>query len=82
MAILTGDQLAELRRGIAGEAVSVNWSKSTANAATQAIEDWYEAQRASLGAQIDSATSPFVFTNSQKKSLGKFWLKQKFGRGG
>lgn len=82
MAVLSSDQLTELRQKVASEVATVSWDKSQINAATQAIEDWFESNRASLGAAINAATNPFVFTNPQKLLLVKAWLRQKFERGG
>ena len=81
MAILTPEQLAEVRREFAG-AVPITCNKPQINAALQAIEDWFEANRASLGTAIDTATVPLgkTFTNPEKKQAVKFWLRQKFGR--
>lgn len=83
MAILTSDELCAIRRHLqTGNAVAINYTKAQVNAATQAIEDWFEANRASLAAAINAATDPFVFTNAQKLQLVKHWLRQKFERGG
>jgi len=81
MAILTTDQLVQLRQMAAAEAATVTWTKPQVNAALQAIEDWWEANRASLGTAIEAA-APGKFTVAQKKALGKYWLWQKYGRGG
>ncbi len=82
MATLTAQELASLRQGIESEGVPAGVIKPTLNAAFQAIETWFENNRAGLGTAIDAATSPFVFTAAQKKALGKWWLRQKFDRGG
>ena len=74
MAILSALQLAALRRDVA-TALPVVWDKPTVNTAYQNIEDWFEANRASLGAAITGG-----FTAPQKKQLVKAWLLQKFGR--
>lgn len=80
MATLTATQLAELRRGCAGAVVAVNYTRAQINAGLQAIEDYYETTaRAGFGSAIEAA-APGVFTNAQKKQLGKFWLFQKYGR--
>jgi len=75
MAALTIEQLAELRRAVITGATLVTWDKPTINTAFQEIEDWFEANRAALGAAI---TGPFNAT--QKKRLVKMWLQQKYGR--
>ena len=82
MAVLTADHLCEIRRSLAREAPIVNYTKSSVNAAVQAIEDWFEANRASLGAAINNGTTPFVFTAPQKTALVKFWLLHKYQQGG
>ena len=81
MAVLTATQLAELRRMAAAEASVVTWNKTQVNPVLQAIEGWWEASRASLGAAMEAA-APGVFNAAQKKALGKYWLWQKYGRGG
>ena len=79
MATLNQNELVEIRRRCAaGE--TVNWNKATINIALQAIEDWFEANKASLAGSINAATSPFTFTNPQKKKLVAYWLEQKFRR--
>ena len=74
MAVLNAGQLAELRQKVAA-ALPVLWTKPTINAALQDIEDWFEANRASLGAAISGG-----FTAPQKARLVKVWLLQKYGR--
>ena len=81
MAVLTATQLAELRRIAAAEATTVTWNKPQVNAVLQAVEDWWEASRASLGTAMEVA-APGVFNAARKKALGKYWLWQKYGRGG
>ena len=58
---------------------TVNYSKAQINAAIQALEDWWDdtQQQTTVSAEIDTATSPFVFTNAQKKKIAKFWLCNK-----
>ena len=81
MALLTATQLSELRQKFTvGE--SPTWTKATVNAALQAIEDWYEANKATGVTAVNTATSPTVFTANQKKKLFAFWLYQKFIREG
>lgn len=74
MAILEATELAKLRRDFA-EGVAVTYTKPQINAALQQIEDWFEANRASLGAAITGG-----WTANQKRRLVKFWLRQKFER--
>jgi len=79
MATLTGVQLAEVRQEAARAAGVVTWTKPQANAALQAVEDWFEANRAALGAAVEAA-APGVFGAAHKRALLKYWLRQKFGR--
>ncbi len=82
MAVLDAEQLAELRQGVQREGDSATWEKAHINAAFQTIEDRWGAIQADLSAEIDVATSPVVFSNAMKKKIGKYWLQQRFGRGG
>lgn len=74
MAVLTPNQLAELRQAVA-PSLPGTVTKPTINQALQDIEDWFEANRAVLGAAITGG-----FTANQKRQLVKSWLLQKFGR--
>lgn len=77
-AVLTGEELAELRRQIV--AGIVNYTKIQVNAALQACEDYYE-QTARVGfAQAMEAAAPGVFTNAQKKRIGAAFFRQKARR--
>ena len=81
MAVLSPTQLAELRRGCAQD-VAVNYTKAQVNAALQAVEDWMEATaRAEIATAIELA-APGVFTGPQKKSIFRWFMRQKFERGG
>jgi len=82
MAVLTTGQLAALRHECEAESPNVNYTKVQINAALQAIEDWLEANRASLAVVINTATAPFIFTPTQKILLAKMWMRSKFERGG
>jgi hypothetical protein len=80
MAIISVSDLASLRQRCAADANSVTWTKAQVNAAIQALEDWFDTTgRAGAAAAIESA-APGVFTNAQKKLIGKYWLAQKSGR--
>lgn len=81
MAILIPDELAALRRQCASERATVNYTKSQVNAALQAIEDWFESNRVSLGVAVEAAT-PGQFNAAEKRRLVKHWLNHKFGKGG
>lgn len=79
MAIISNEHLSRLRQGAAGR-TNVNYTKTTINAAFQAIEDTFENSRGAFNAAINNATSPFVFSPAQKKILVALWAQQKFER--
>jgi len=79
MATLTAEELAELRRDIC-KGQRPNFTKVTINSALQAVETWFEANRASIKTAINTSTAPYVFTNPMKKILIAHYLKQKFKR--
>ena len=79
MAVLTSVQLQELRRISEPNRAPIAHTKAQVNAALQAIEDWFEANRAALGAAIEAA-APGIFNITQKRALVKFWLLKKFER--
>ena len=79
MAVLSAAQLIELRNscetGRAGKG-----TKAQVNAATQAVEDYFEnTARSGLGSAIETA-APGVFGANEKKAIVKAWLLQKFAR--
>jgi hypothetical protein len=77
---LTSLELTDLRQQVAAATTSQSWTKPQVNAAIQALEDWWDTSgRAAAGAAIEAAV-PGVFTNQQKKVIGKYWLVQKAGR--
>ena len=76
---LSENELVELRQRMARATPIVPWKKVAINAALQAIEDWFEAERASLGQAIEAA-APGMFSIAQKKKLVAYWLEQKFRR--
>ncbi len=80
MAVLDSAQLASLRQSLARLETAIDYDKPTVNAALQAIEDWFEANRSGIATAIDAATSPFVFSAARKRRLVKFYLLQKSGR--
>jgi len=84
MATISAADLAKIRREIAEAFVKaglpVNFNKAQINAALQALEDWFEGVRSSAVTAINNATSPFVFTNAQKKKLGAYWLLFKYAQ--
>ena len=80
MAVLTSDNLTELRQRFEADGITNPFIKTSLNAVFQGIEDWFEANRASLSGAIDTVFPGL--TNAQKKALVKYWLFQKFNRGG
>ncbi len=81
MATLSDAQKAQLRKELSkGE--EVTWDRGTADLASQAIEDWFESNRASISTAINTATSPITLSAALKTKLVKFYLRQKFTRGG
>lgn len=91
MATLTGGELAALRNRLERVETSIPYTKGVINAALQAIEDAMRTQnipQAAVGAtipqyiggRIDAATSPFVFTNVQKRRLFAYWCELTFGK--
>jgi len=83
MAVLNATQLAELRK-----LTRINWitaidfNKTIANSTLQAMENWYEGQRATVSSDIDSASTPKSFTNPEKKLIAAAYLGWKNGEGG
>lgn len=83
MAILDSGQLTEVRRAYTDKrAPIVDYTKPQLNAAIQAIEDWFEMNRAGLAVAIDAATAPYVFPATQKRLMVAMWLRHKSGRDG
>lgn len=80
MAILTPEQLTELRQALA-EMGPLTFTKPQANVAAQAVENWFVASLAGLLTAIDTATAPYVFSVPQKRLLVTLWLRQKIARG-
>ena len=77
MAILTERQVIEIRRSVAQE-TTLRCDKEISKKAIQSIEDWFETSRTRILSEIDKFTSPFVFTDVEKKRLIKFWLLHKY----
>ena len=83
MAVLTNQQLAELRKGgRANWTTPIDFDKPIINATFQAIEDWYEGQRAQVSSDIDAASTPKAFSNAEKKQIAAAFLQWKFRLGG
>jgi hypothetical protein len=85
MAVLDNDDFTAYKRALRNnptaraEMKAAGISKAQWKAALQSIEDWYEADRATVSGLIDTATSPAVLTNALKKKLGRVWMQRKFG---
>jgi hypothetical protein len=79
MALLPEDY-AKIRRKVVEKIgpENINFINPQINAGLDAIEDWFEANRANISAAIDA--SGFSFTGPQKLAMVKFWLWNKFGR--
>lgn len=82
MAVLTTDQLAQIRQDIAPKMLVINYNKAQVDAASQAIDTWFDNNQASLVSAINAATAPLVLTAAQKKVLVAYWLKQRTQREG
>ena len=81
MAILTSDQLTEIRQKVQ-ISISPNpaATKSQINLAVQSVEDYFEST-VQLGASAAIETAvPGKFTAAQKKQIVKCGLLQKYGR--
>jgi hypothetical protein len=80
MAVLTATQARDARRTAEKSGIAINYTKAQANAAFQAIEDWFEGAgiKAAVSGVIDAATAPLVLTAAQKKQIVRAWLAQKF----
>ncbi len=81
MATLSDQEKAELRQELARGEIAT-WTRGVADDASQAIENWFESNRSSLNSAINTATSPFTLSTALKTKLVKFYLRQKFARGG
>jgi hypothetical protein len=81
MAVLTANFLASCRNMIERDRLEIDYTKAQANAAAQAIEDFFESNRAALNTQINTATTPLVLSNQIKRRLIRAVLLEKFTRG-
>lgn len=83
MAAIPVANLATIRNKIEGSVHSGTITKPKINAIIQAVEDWFETNRASLGAAINVVAQAQIgqnLTAGQMKALVKFWLQSKFDR--
>lgn len=79
MAVLTRRRKAKLSQAALGDQVATH-IRGEIGAAFQAIENWFEGQRAAISTDINTASSPFVFTNQQKKKMVARYMEYKFRR--
>jgi len=77
MAVLTSLQLVRIQRAVEKERLPIDYIKPQINAAIQLVEDWFQANRASLATAMDPGG---IFSNPQKKAIVKAWLLSKFER--
>jgi hypothetical protein len=80
MATLTAAELRKVRNTLERKVSSQNWDKPTANAAAQAVEDLLVSSATAISNAIDTATSPFTFTATQKKWIVALVLRAKYNR--
>lgn len=80
MAILTADQMTQIRNLVEKSGVPIDYRKTQINAAMQAVEDFFEnTGKAAINNAIETAC-PMIFTAFQKKQIVKYWLLSKTGR--
>ena len=81
MATLTNGQLAALRK-TARDGYDwgvIDFDKPDANAAFQAIEDWYQAHKVDAATRINTATEPgYTFTNQEKQVIAAAYFRLRF----
>ena len=75
MAFLTSGELARLSKlGRQDWITEIDFKKSIINDVFQAIEDWYEGERAIVSSLIDTASGPKSFNNAEKKIIAAAYL--------
>ena len=83
MSILTDAQLREARRLVAEQleySADVNFTRAEFHAALQALEDWYEGERATLNQILNAATSPTRMSVQIKAALVVVFIRAKMDR--
>ena len=80
MATLAAPDLTQLRQNVSGDIAGIAWTKAQLNAAMQAIEDVF------VSAQVQNALSTAIdgaltANAAQKRSLVKWYLRNRFDRG-
>lgn len=79
MAVLTAEELRGMRNVSEPDRTPHTHTKAQVNAALQAMEDYYQATaKAGFAAAIENA-APGVFSNNQKKKLGRAYFAFRFG---
>lgn len=80
MAILTTAQLRTMRYNVATKAGMrpAEWTRQTLTDVFQALEDWYQANKASAASDMESA-APGVFSTAQKKEIGDTYFDMRLG---
>jgi len=77
MAIINNKQLAEMRREYV-KGRHPDFPKATLNAAFQGYEDYLQTTQAGGVSAFNAATSPYVFSNEDKKVLAAIVFKFKY----
>jgi hypothetical protein len=80
MAQLDSNELTGIRGECAKTFSPISYTKPQLNAAAQAAETFLAANGAAISSAIDAATTPFVFSNAQKKKIVAEVLNRKFLR--
>ncbi len=84
MATITDVQCGKWRQRLHAESLDLMQAESTPltkaefKAAFQAVEDWYESERATVKGNIDTAVGRTI-TNALAKKIGKQWMNWKWG---
>ena len=82
MAVLNPNQLATLRRIMADrwpDGSPIDFPKATADACSQAMEDWYVSEKPEVKNLLDAASAPKVFTVPELKVISEAYLAWKYG---
>lgn len=75
MAILTADELQDIRQRMAAKYPEINWRKKAINDASQAVEDAYVNTARQILIDAIEAASPGKFDDNQKRSIVRLWMK-------
>lgn len=81
MAVLSATELQAIRQGCElTVGFTLNATKPQINLAAQAVEDFITNNAATVSTLINTATSPFVFTAAQKKTITAYVVLMKYLR--